>query len=237
MTNPFLLIIYYNLYSLEIPLVKLQDPRYKTDLSRISSEQLVAFIQDNHLYCSEDFAGLESFSRSHPDFQNFYHHSKTFFIQKPIEEVWDAYKNIPPKDAWCGNMFEFGLQYNRQQNTITYADDGYNGAAVGQILLICLKILRGLVRIVVGHEITAVNDKERMLETCYLLNGKSRGSQQIRLSSTKEGYTEITHHTIYKSNSYFRDKVLYPFLHTKAIKTFHGNIRNYLMKKSVQVQS
>jgi hypothetical protein len=169
----------------------------------------------------------------HAAIRNFYQHSKNFYIQKPIEEVWDAYKNIPPQYAWCGNMFEFGLQFCRKQNTFTYADDEYKGADVGQIVMICVKILGGLAMIAVGHEITAVNDGDRMLETCYLLKGKAMGSQQIRLRSTQDGFTEITHHTIYKSDSYFRDKVLYPFLHTKAIKAFHANIRNYLMKKSV----
>jgi hypothetical protein len=228
-----LLIIYYNLYSFQNSGIQLQYSGSDIDLYRISSKGVVSFVQNNRLYRLKDFADLESFSRNHPDFENFYQHRKTFSIQKPVEEVWDAYKNIPPKQAWCGNMFEFGLQYCRKQNIFIYADDEYKGAAVGQIVLICVKILGGLVMIAVGHEITAVNDEDRMLETCYLLKGKAMGSQQIRLKATKEGFTEITHHTIYKSDSKFRDKVLYPFLHTKAILAFHGNIRHYLMKKSV----
>jgi hypothetical protein len=206
----------------------LSSTKQEIDLTRINSKKVVSFIQNNKLYLLKDFAELESFSRNHPDFENFYHHSKKFYIQKPVEEVWSVYKNIPPKYAWCGNMFEYGLQYSRKENTLTYADDEYKGAAVGQIVLICVKLLGGLATIPVGHEITAVNNNERMLETCYLLKGKSMGSQQIRLKATKDGFTEITHHTIYKSNSNFRDKVLYPFLHTKAIKAFHANIRNHL---------
>ena len=203
---------------------------YEIDLNRINNEQVVSFIHQNKLYLLKDFAALVSFSRSHPDIHNFHHHTKTFYIQKPVDEVWDAYKNIAPGLAWSGNMLKFGLQYCRKQNTLSYVDDDYKGAAVGQIVLIRVNFLGGLAKIAVGHEITALNDEERMLETCYLLKGKSLGSQQIRLKESVDGFTEITHHTIFKSGSRFRDKVLYPFLHTKAIKAFHDNIRNHLIK-------
>jgi len=202
--------------------------KHEIDLARIPSKHVVSFIHDNNLYRLKDFADLESFSRSHPDIEDFHHHTKTFYIQKPIEEVWAAYKNIPPKNAWCGNMLQFGLQYCRKGNNLSYLDDEYKGAVVGQIVLIRVKVLGGLAKIAVGHEITAVNDNQHMLETCYLLKGKSMGSQRIWLTATKEGFTEITHHTIYKSGSRFRDKYLYPYLHTKAIKEFHDNVKNHL---------
>ncbi len=198
------------------------------NLALVNSKQVVSFIHAHKLYRLKDFAELVSFSRSHEGFKDFHHHSKTFFVKKPIEVVWDAYKNIPPKNAWCGKMLKFGLQYCRKKNLLTYTNDDYQGAAVGQIILIRVSVLGGLLKIAVGHEITAVSDKERMLETCYLLKGKSMGSQQIRLKATKEGFTEITHHTIYKSDSQFRDKVLYPVLHTRAINEFHSNILKYL---------
>ncbi len=201
---------------------------HEIDLSRIPNKHVVSFIHRNKLYRLKDFADLESFSRNHPDIDAFHHHIKTFHIQKPLEEVWEAYKNIPPKNIWCGNMLQFGLQYCRNQNTLAYVDDEYKGAAVGQIVFIRVKVLGGLANIAVGHEITAVNEDEKYLETSYLLKGKSLGSQQIRLKTCKDGFTEITHHTIYKSGSRFRDKVLYPFLHTKAINELHANVRNHL---------
>ncbi len=205
-------------------------PAHDIDLNRVKNKQVVSFIHDNGLYQLQDFAELQSFSRSHPDIDAFHHHSKTFHIQKPVDEVWEAYKNIHPKKAWCGKMLQFGLQYCRKQNKLAYIDDEYKGASVGQIVLIRVKVLGGLARIAVGHEITAVNEEEKYLETSYLLKGKSLGSQRIRLSTCKEGFTNITHHTIYKSKSRFRDKYLYPILHTKAISEFHGNIKRHLTR-------
>ncbi|MES2777660.1 MAG: hypothetical protein V4722_26010 [Bacteroidota bacterium] len=198
--------------------------------ARIRQKKIREFIEEHRLYQLKDFAQLQSFSRADPAIATFHHHTKTFLVKKDIETVWQAYKTLHPKDAWGNGMLSFGLQYSKRKNALSYVDDAYDGAEVGQIVLINLALLGGLVNIAVGHEITAVNEAEKYLETCYLTHGKSAGSQQIRLQSTPEGFTEITHHTIYKSDSPFRDKMLYPFLHTLAITTFHRNIKRHIMR-------
>jgi len=137
--------------------------KHEIDLARIPNKQVVTFIHDNNLYRLKDFADLESFSRSHPDIEDFHHHTKTFYIQKPIEEVWAAYKNIPPKNAWCGNMLQFGLQYCRKGNSLSYLDDEYKGAVVGQIVLIRVKVLGGLAKIAVGIEIPRGNNNHNIV--------------------------------------------------------------------------
>jgi len=203
-------------------------PHQNIDFSRIHNKEVESFIHDNNLLQLSDFADLESYSRHNPEIQGFHHHSKTFTIQKPLNEVWDAYKNIHPKLAWNGKMLKFGLQYCRKKNEISYMDDEYAGASAGQIVLICVKVLNGLAKVAVGHEITGVNEKEKTIETSYLLKGKSLGCQQIQLKQCPKGFTEIKHHTLYKSGNWFRDKFIYPFFHTKAIKEFHSNIRRHL---------
>lgn len=198
------------------------------DLTRIGNKHIVSFIHENRLYSLHDFAELKSFCRKSQDTNSFHRHVKVFHINHPVEQVWQAYKTTPPRQAWCGKMLQFGLQYCRRRNKLAYMDDEYQKAEVGHIVFIRVKVLGGLANIAVGHEITAIDDKQNYLETSYLLKGKSAGSQQIQLSAGKNGGTEITHRTIYKSGSYFRDKFLYPFLHTKAIREFHNNIRNQL---------
>lgn len=200
----------------------------EVNLSRIHNKEVVSFIEDNELYQLHDFAALESFCPKSNCVKEFHHHNKTFFIRETPEKVWEAYKNIHPKQAWCGSMLQFGLQYCRNENKLSYIDDAYEGAKAGQIVLIRVKALGGLAKVAVGHEITAVHEEEKCLETSYLVKGKSLGSQQIRLSESEDGFTKITHHTIYKSGSWIRDKLLYPFFHTKAIREFHNNIRRSL---------
>ena len=205
-------------------------PFSDVDHSRIKQKKIRAFIHQHQLHTLADFAALQSFSRANPAMTDFHQHVRTFLVKKDIETVWQAYKKLHPKDAWGNGMLSFGLQYSRKKKELTYLDDDYTGAEAGQIVLINLALLGGLVNIAVGHEITAVSEDEKYLETCYLTMGKAAGSQQIRLKPTAEGYTEITHHTLYKSDSAFRDKVLYPFLHTKAITVFHRNIERHIMQ-------
>ena len=205
-------------------------PFYDVDYGRIKQKKISAFIKLHGLHTLADFASLQSFSRANPAMAHFHHHTKTFVVKKDLATVWQLYKSLHPKDAWGTGMLSFGLQYSRTKNELTYLDDPYHGAEQGQIVLINLALLGGLVNIAVGHEITAVNEDEKYLETCYLTHGKAAGSQQIILKATPEGFTEITHHTIYKSGSWFRDKVLYPFLHTKAITVFHRNIERHIMQ-------
>ncbi|RXK60610.1 hypothetical protein ESA94_09100 [Lacibacter luteus] len=203
----------------------------EVNFNRISNEQVVSFIHDNELYKLNDFAALESFCPKTNCTKQFYQHHKTFFIEERLEKVWNAYKSIHPKKAWCGSMLEFGLQYCRNNNKLSYIDDEYTGAKAGQIVLIRVKALGGLAKVAVGHEITSINDEQHTLETSYLVKGKSLGSQRIQLSTCNKGFTKISHHTIYKSGSWLRDKLIYPFFHTKAIREFHSNIRKSLAKQ------
>ncbi len=205
-------------------------PVYDIDLSRISNKEIVSFIHDHKLYKLDDFASLKCFCKETQAAELFHHHVKTFHVNHPVNKVWEAYKTTPPKQAWCGSMLQFGLQYCRKQNKFSYIDDDFKEALVGQIIFIRVKVLGGLAKIAVGHEITAINNEETYMETSYLMKGKSIGSQRVYFEEDENGHTKITHHTIYKSNSAFRDKYLYPLLHTKAIKEFHHNIWKQLNK-------
>jgi hypothetical protein len=63
---------------------------------------------------------------------------------------------------------------------------------------------------------------------CYLEGGASKGFQFIRLKEKEDGSTEVAHETFYKSQSDFRDKRLYPYLHGQVISEFHRNVQKRL---------
>ncbi len=195
------------------------------DLSQVLQKKLKEFIHSNKLYNVKDFAGLQSFDFNRADIDTFRHHTKTFIVKADIETVWSKYKSIPPSEAWKGEIVSFGFQYSKPKNKLTYIADDYKGLEVGQIVFINVSFIIGLVNIAVGHEIIEVNETEKAFRTAYLNCGKSEGTQQIKLQATPEGHTAVTHHTIYKSDSNFRDKYLYPILHTQAISSFHNNIK------------
>ena len=107
-------------------------------------------------------------------------------------------------------------------------DEDYSGIQEGQILFIRLDLLMGLKKLVVAYEITKIDAKNKIIQFCYMSNGISEGSQQIILSETDAGYTKITHKTIFKSNSKFRDRRIYPSFHTRVISELHQNLLNSL---------
>jgi hypothetical protein len=154
----------------------------------------------------------------------FYKHLKTFVVRKPLAKVWKAYKTVGPVKTCCGSWLDFGLQYSRRKNEITYREDDHGDMEVGQIVILNLRLLRRWVGLAVGHEITEVNEEKKFIQMCYLEGGASRGMQYIRLNEDVEGHTLITHETFYKSHSNFRDKRLYPWLHGLIITEFHRNV-------------
>jgi hypothetical protein len=190
------------------------------DFTRIRQKTVKRFMSDNGLLKLRDFKNLKPANNN----LVFRKHTKKFLIKENSDVVWNMYKNIAPKDAWNGSMVSFGLQYSRRQDKLTYNEDHYSGMEKGQIIFLHLNIY-GLLSLAVAHEVTEVNEVGKFFTTTYMEHGKSAGTQHIQINATKEGYTEIIHKTLYKSDSPFRDKILYPALHTKAITEFHENVK------------
>jgi hypothetical protein len=89
-----------------------------------------------------------------------------------------------------------------------------------------------LYNLAVAFEIIAIDVLNREIIFSYVEGGKSQGEQSIQFIDTKDGYTEIIHSTLFKSDSKFRDKFLYPKFHIKAINEFHKNILRKLLSPS-----
>lgn len=166
------------------------------------------------------------------DNSSYHTHHKTFLINRNIDLVWDTYISIHPMEAWNGEMVSFGLQYSKKDERINYLTDDYTGMQKGQIIILNLNLFWGLLNIAVAHEVTEVNAEKHLIKLCYMKGGASEGSQWITLAETKEGFTEVSHKTLYKSKSNFRDKNLYPTLHTKAITEFHLNVQRKAESKT-----
>ncbi len=196
------------------------------DFERINQEKVKKFISRFGLVNSLGFKKIKSVCYNPIEANTYRKHQQSYLIHNDVASVWHTYKSIHPKDAWNGEMVSFGLQYSKNNNCINYLNDPYTGMEKGQIIVLNLRLLWGLLNIAVAHEVVDVNEEERTIKLCYMEGGASEGSQWIQLLETKEGFTEVSHLTLYKSKSAFRDKKLYPRLHTKAISEFHANVKN-----------
>lgn len=195
------------------------------DFEKIPQKKVRTLLQSEQLFTVEAFAKLKAICYQKEDPLPYRTHFKAFLVKKDPTIVWKTYTTIAPSETWKGKMVTFGCQYDRQQGKITYLEDDFDGLAAGQLLFMNLRLLGGLINIAVSHEIMEVNEPEKFIKICYLEKGASIGTQLLTFTSTAEGFTRIEHQTIYRSNSTFRDKILYPTLHGKAIAEFHENIR------------
>jgi hypothetical protein len=196
----------------------------KIDFGRIKQQKVRDLLNLHKLEEVNDFGRLKSCCYCEND-TSFRSHSKSFIIKANIQKVWEAYSTIHPKIAWDGKMISFGVLYCKENNELVYHDDQYKGAEVGQIFFVGLRILSGLLKLGVAHVITKIDEENKSLRICYLEKGKSEGSQFISLHETFDGYTKVIHDTKYKSDSAFRDRILYPTLHSIAVKEYHRNVK------------
>ncbi len=195
------------------------------DFARIRQEKVKKFISRFGLVNTLGFKKIKAVCYNPIEEKTYRKHHQSYLIHNDIESVWHTYKSIHPKEAWTGEMVSFGVQYSKNSNCINYLDDPYSGMEKGQIIILNLRLFWGLLNIAVAHEVVEVNEDKRTIKLCYMEGGASEGSQWIQLLETKEGFTEVSHLTLYKSKSAFRDTKLYPRLHTKAITEFHDNVK------------
>lgn len=194
------------------------------DFSRIKQRKVIALLQKNGLYSLQDLSALRSLAYDPSDGKTYHKHLKSFNIQGSIDTVWNTYKTISPEETRVGNMVSFGLMYSRQRNAILYPGDVYTGMEAGQLIFLNLNLL-GLTQLAVGHEIVEVNDADKNFKICYLQNGASTGTQVIQLKQISGSQTEVTHETWYRSDSFIRDRVLYPPFHEKGLTEFHESVK------------
>jgi hypothetical protein len=197
----------------------------KIDLSRIKSRKVRDFITCQGLLSSRDFIKIQPTCFDPGRANDFHTHQEYYLIKATPDEVWNTYKTIHPAEAWCGHMISFGLQYSNRTGKVCYLDDKYHGMEVGVVVILNLKLFWGLLNIAVAHQIMEIDEASRTFKLCYMASGASEGSQWISLRETEEGFTGVYHETLYKSKSDFRDRKLYPRLHSRAVAEFHQNVK------------
>lgn len=163
---------------------------------------------------------------------SYHQHMETYFYDQSLDQVWDRYVTIDPAKAWAGRMIRFNQLYSRESGEEVFPGQEFlGGMGVGQVIILNLHVFRGAIKLIVGHEVMEINKSKNLIRICYLENSKSQGSQYIRFKTLENGKTEVSHHTFYRSGSWFRDKFIYPYFHTKAINEFHGNVRRAILQK------
>lgn len=195
------------------------------DFLRIKKKSVHRLFGKNNLKTLKNLSDLQSFCYDPAHTKKYHKHVKSFRINATFDKVWETYKTISPQDTWNGQMVSFGVMYSRGRNELSFHDDPYRGIEPGQLIFLNLNLLANLAHLAVGHEVVNVYEDLRHIKICYVQNGASVGTQLIQVRKVSENETEVLHETWYTSGSWFRDKLLYPLFHTRAITEFHNNVK------------
>lgn len=195
------------------------------DFLRIRQKSVHKLFVKNKIKTLKNLAELQSFCYDPSHTKKYHKHLKSFRMGASLEKVWETYKTISPQDTWNGHMVSFGAMYSRRRNRLTFYDDAYQGIEPGQLIFLSLNLFGNAVHLAVGHEIVDVYDDLMQIKICYVQNGASVGTQLIQLKKIGASATEVIHETWYTSGSWFRDKILYPAFHARAIGEFHANVK------------
>ncbi|RPH33377.1 MAG: hypothetical protein EHM93_05355 [Bacteroidales bacterium] len=162
------------------------------------------------------------------DSSRYSHQNSSHIIKETILKVWVKLKSIRPKDEYRGRMVSFGFLYSKNKDKIFYDNDDIKGIEEGEVLYLNLKLLGGIKNIAVALEVTKVDEENKIIRFCYLNNGMTEGTQQVRLIEDKDGNTVISQESKYRNKSKFREKRLYPIFHRQAVNELHANIQKFI---------
>lgn len=212
--------------------------RLNIDMNRIPQKKIRSLIEEQYTVLKvSSIRDIEPSCRRKQSLTGYRMLESVYVVREDPETVWKMYNAISPAESWNGRMVSFGLLVSKWKEGVLYNNDSYfSGIDTGQIFYVNLKIMQGLYNLAVGLEIIEVDSVNKAIKFSYLQGGKSRGEQMIYFVPTKKGYTEIIHRTAFRSNSYIRDRFLYPYFHQIAINEFHRNMKNCIFndKKSEQ---
>jgi hypothetical protein len=215
-----------------------QQKESQIDLTRIPQKKVRALIGAYTEGNSLPFNRLEPTYRKGQNLKGYHFLESDYWVKENPATVWKTYQVTSPAQSWNGHMVSFGMLVSKRQNRIQYRNDPYfSGIDTGQVFFVNLKIMKGLYNLAVGLQIVEIDTLNHTIRFSYLKGGKSMGQQQISFVPTRKGYTHIVHRTVFKSDSYVRDRYLYPYFHRIAINEFHRNMRKVLANHPLEYQA
>ncbi len=198
------------------------------DLDRIPQKKVRDLVKQQFDKGTIFFSDLRVSCYSEQDSNRYSFQKTSHIIKEKLHKVWSKLKCLKPRDEYSGKMVSFGFLYSKRLNKVLYSDDDFIEIEEGQILYLNLKLLGGVKNIGVALEVTKVDDANNIIQFCYVDNGMTEGTQQVKLIENKEGNTVISQESRYRNHSKFREKRLYPFFHQKAVSELQANLRKYI---------
>ena len=195
------------------------------DLDRISQPAVKKLLKRHISEGMDDFNDIVSTYKKGGDLTDYSIHNASYSYPINRDKVWQHYIDANPSDAWNGKMLSFGVLISKSSKSVLYPGGEYEGAKAGQVLYLNLNLILGQFQLAVAHEIIGVNHEEKYMDLSYVVGAESIGMQHIAFIDNEDGSTLIKHTTYYQSDSKFRDKIIYPYFHTRVVNDYHNNMK------------
>lgn len=205
-----------------------QTPLSSVDLSRIRQKKVRSLVRNQQLLGIKYFSDLTPSCFAKQDSNSYKLLDCTQTIKGKAQRVWRKIKGIRLKDQYCGPMVSMGFLYSGREDRLFYTNDEFPSIEEDQIVFLNLRLLHGIRNLAVALKVTCVDDANKTIDLCYLNHGMSEGTQQIRLIEDTNGNTIISQRTRYRNRSKFREKMLYPFFHRRAINELHSILKRLI---------
>jgi hypothetical protein len=177
----------------------------------------------------KDFSSIHASCKKDINESDFNINEKIFYLKYSLPEVWECYSLGNPLKTWNGPCIGLGLLITKCTKSVKYARSSlFPEIDTGQVYFLNLRLVKGLVNLPVAFEVINIDRIRHLLEISYLDDNISRGKQTIQFFDNGDGRTKIVHRSYFKSESWFRDDMLYPYFHKKFIKEFHRNMRQLI---------
>jgi hypothetical protein len=203
------------------------------NLEEISERKVRQYIVSRSIDQMQDFSMIQSSWKENNSESDFKFVERTFYLKYKLQDVWNFYRHINLAEVWKRHSVRFGLMISKRSNSVSYGNDFQMPEIdTGQVYFFDVRVLKGLFNIPAAFEITSIDPINEMVEFSYLDGNKSLGKQTIQFFDNGKEGTRIVHRSYFKSESAFRDNLLYPPFHTKFIRQFHRSIKELISKMS-----
>jgi hypothetical protein len=201
------------------------------DLKEVPQKKIRKYIHARAIDQMHDFSAIHASWRKGINESDFHVIEKKLYLKKKLSVVWESYRNANLPRSWNKHYIRLGLLISKKSNSVTYPGNStFPAVDTGQVYFLNLRLLKGLFNVPTAFEIINIDPKKQIMEFSYLDDNKSRGKQTIQFFDNGDGRTRIIHRSYFKSDSWFRDALLYPYFHKKIIAGFHRNMRQLVCK-------
>lgn len=201
------------------------------NLEEIPQRKIRKYIESLSIDQMQNFSAIRASWNKDADESDFNIMEEKFYLRFKLPEVWGCYRHANAATIWNGESIEFGLLIIKCSNSVLYPNkSSFPEIDTGQVYFLNLRLMTGLLNLPVAFEIINIDEKRKIIEFSYIENNTSQGKQTIQFFDNGDGGTRIIHRSYFKSESQFRDNLLYPYFHKKFVNDFHWNMKHLIKK-------